>query len=235
MRQVYTLLVRGPGPVPLGAVRHCFRRRAKAHANAKPTLLRAFDPVLLGGGAAGVPGSRAAEGRPGGAPSQPVGGQLGSGLGQSQPVGGRRHKGRVPAATSSKRVTPAPAPALAPAWGQAPAPAPAPAPGTGAGAGRRGAGGCTWQLAELEVLRCRALGAGALVDEVRYPNSHVGAAGQHQQHQPGTGSDAAAGADLGVSGDSGGGAGWWEVEVSLVTGRTHQVRLRGMGECTGHK
>ena len=33
--------------VPLGTVKHCFRRKSKSHENAKPTLLRAYDPSLL--------------------------------------------------------------------------------------------------------------------------------------------------------------------------------------------
>lgn len=33
--------------IPLGTVRHCFRRKSKSHENAKPTLLRAYDASLL--------------------------------------------------------------------------------------------------------------------------------------------------------------------------------------------
>ena len=33
--------------MPLGILRHCFRRKSKSHENAKPTLLREYDPSLL--------------------------------------------------------------------------------------------------------------------------------------------------------------------------------------------
>jgi hypothetical protein len=44
--KVYRVLCRGP--VPLGTLRHCWRKRGTgAHANSKPSLLAPFDPALL--------------------------------------------------------------------------------------------------------------------------------------------------------------------------------------------
>jgi RNA pseudouridylate synthase len=46
IEKTYRALCRGP--LPVGILRHCFRRKSKSHPNAKPTLLRAYNETLLG-------------------------------------------------------------------------------------------------------------------------------------------------------------------------------------------
>jgi 23S rRNA-/tRNA-specific pseudouridylate synthase len=50
--KIYKVLCRKP--VPLGVLRHCFRRKSKRHDNAKPTLLREYDDRLVSSTSAAV-------------------------------------------------------------------------------------------------------------------------------------------------------------------------------------
>lgn len=47
VRKFYKVLCKSPKPVPLGILRHCFRRKNQKHSNGKPTLLREYDEDLL--------------------------------------------------------------------------------------------------------------------------------------------------------------------------------------------
>ena len=143
--------------VPTGIMRHCFRRKSKSHENAKPTLLREYDPSLL------LLKNPTADNNYNTENTET------NGISTDPQYSDNKSKKKIKTYPGSRSGNQA---------------------------------GCIWQLAELEVLRCR---------KVRQKELSADLLSVLKKENDGVEDDLKS---------------LYECEIRLVTGRTHQIRLQ---------